>query len=906
MRRSRSLPDRVRRAFRLDLGRRRSLERELGDEIRFHLDERVRVLMANGWPRDRAEAEAFARFGSYDESYSQLLDAARGRDEVLTMFDRLDAIRHDVGYAARQLARAPGLTAIVGLTFALGIGANATMFGVIDRLLLRPPVGVRDPDRVVKLAAGIPPHAFGQETFNYPVYRAIRDRSRAFEDVVATNQMDVPLGRGTNAEDITGLFVSANYFPMLGVRPAVGRFFRADEDREPLGAPVVVVSYPFWLSRFGGDARALGEQLELGDRKFTVIGVTPRGFTGLGITGPDVWIPFTSAGAMQGGGPQWATAAGGSWLTIVARVRPDVPLRVADDESMRIARESAPEAWFTGKGWSFSWLPIMTTRAEDRGVSATVTELLGGMSIIVLLVACANVANLLLARGLRRRREIAVRLALGISRARLITHLLTESVLLACVGGAAAVLVAYWGGTLVQRLLFQDLAPGGSIVDGRVLAFTAAITVATGVLTGVLPALQISHPELTSALKSGARDGTARRTRTRRLLLLAQTAMAVILLVGAGVFVRSLARINDMPLGVDVDRVMLGTMNLRATGRPPGSTDEIFNRALARVRNVPGVTHAALGATVPFGQSWGASVLIPGPDSVPHANNNVMYNVVTPDYFQTLGAHILSGRDFRPSDDAGSPRVMILSEIFATRYWGKRSPIGACLRAEGQPDSIPCAQVIGVVQNIRRQSIFEDSSAFFYLPMAQARDYVSARELIARVDDGNPRRVIAGVRRAMETAAPNLPFAEVHLFSDEATVRQELRPFRLGATMFAVFGVLALVLAAIGIYGVVSYDTAQRTKEMGVRIALGARRRTVAALVLREGIGVAIAGALTGALVVWAGAKFVTPLLYETPANDPTILAGVALLLVTVAAIACLVPARRAVRVDPIVALREE
>jgi len=904
MRRRRSLPDHVRRAFRLDLGRRRAVERELDDELRFHLDERVRSLVAQGWTREHAEAEALARFGSYEESFIQLLEAARERNEVLTMFDRMDAIRHDVSYAARQLVRAPALTIIVGLTFALGIGANATMFGVIDRLLLRPPVGVRDPAHIVKLAAGIQGNETEQQTFNYPVYRAIRDRARAFDLVVAIDALDVPLGRGESAEDISGLFVSASYFPMLGVTPAIGRFFRADEDVEPLGAPVVVISYPFWLNRFGGETRALGQALELGDRKFTVIGVTPRGFTGLGITGPDVWMPFTAAGAMQGGGPKWATAAGGSWLTIFARVRPEVPLRLAADESMRIAREAAPEAWFTGKPWSFTWLPIMTTRAADRGVSATVTELLGGMSIIVLLVACANVANLLLARGLRRRREIAVRLALGISRGRLITHLLTESLLLALIGGAAALLVADWGGELIQKLLFQDLAVTGSVVNGSVLAFTATITVATGALTGLLPALQISHPELTSSLKSGARDGTARRSRTRRLLLVAQTAMAVVLLVGAGVFVRSLVAVNDMPLGVDVDRAMVGKMNLRATGRLASSTDRIFEQALARVRKVPGVSHAAVGATVPFGQSWGALVLIPGPDSVTHAN--AMSNIVTPDYFATLGARVLSGRDFRPSDDAGAPRVMIVSEIFATRYWGKRSPIGACLRGAGDPDSIPCAQVIGVVQNIRRQSIFEDSTGFIYLPMAQAGQYISARELVARADDRDPSRVIANVRRAMQTAAPNLPFADVHLFADEPTVRQELRPFRLGATMFAVFGCLALVLAAIGIYGVVSYDTTQRTKEMGVRIALGARSRSVAILVLREGVAVAAAGVCIGALIVMAGAKFVTPMLYETSARDPLILGGVAFLLVSVAGAACLLPARRAVQVDPIVALREE
>ena len=894
------MPARVRRLFRLDLGRRR-VEEETDAELRFHLEQRVQALIEAGRSPDDARAEALARFGPYAESRAQLLEAARRREETLTMLDRFDGFRQDVAYVARQLRRAPGFTLAVVLTFAFGIGANATMFAVIDQVLLRPPAHVVDPGRMMAVVAGIVGRDFGQNTSNYPVYKAIRDHSQGWAFVAAEAKVDVPLGRGEGARSIGGLLVSANYFSMLGLRPAIGRFFREDEDAEPMGAPVAVLSHGFWQRQFAGSSRAIGSTLLLGDRQFTVIGIAPPRFTGLELAAPDVWIPITSGGALQPMGRTWATNSGGTWLRIFARIRPDVPPERAAADAMRVAREAAPNAFFTGPKWQFRAVPIIAQRATEQGAGGRVMTLLGAMSLVVLLIACANVANLLLARALRRRREIAVRLALGVARGRLLALLLTESVLLALLGGAAALLVAYWGGTAVRRLLLDDLALDAPLVDGRVLAFTAVIALVVGLLTGLMPALQASGPSLASALKEGNREG-GQRSRARRVLLVAQAALCFVLLAGAGVFVRSLTRLAAMPLGVDVDRVLIGSMDLQSVGRPQSDVDAIFTRALERVQAIPGVAHAAVAATVPFGWSFGAELAVPGPDSVRHTSS--MLNVISPDYFKTLGSRLLIGRDFQASDGAGASRVVIINQMLAANLWGRTSPIGRCIRLGS--DTSPCAEVVGVVENVRRQSLFEDSTGFVYLPLGQARQRLSRRQLIVRPAGNSPTRMIEPVRTAMQTAAPQLPYADVHLVADEPIVRQELRPTRLGASMFGVFGLLALALAALGIYAVVSYDVGQRTREMGVRLALGARELDVAGLVMRDGVRVIAFGAAIGIGAVLLGGKFVAPLLYQISPRDPLVIVAVATTLIGVAMTACLIPAWRAMRVDAAVALRSE
>ncbi len=894
---------RVKRLFRLNAGGRgRSAEADTDAELRFHFEQRVDALLAAGRTRDEAEAEALARFGPFEESRAQLVEAARHREETLNMLDRLGAFRQDLGYVVRQLRRAPGFTAAVLLTFALGIGANATMFSVIDRTLLRPPAFVRDPDRIAALVAGTDGE-FDQLTSNFPVYRALRDNATAFDHVAATATVDVPLGRGEGAQNVSGMLATATYFPMLGVSPALGRFYRPDEDQEPMGAAVVVVSYDFWQRQFSGVSNAIGARLFLGDRDFTVIGVTPKGFTGIDLVAPALWIPMSTASGLQPMGTGWARTSVATWLRVFARLRPGVPADRAADDAMRIARAVAPSAFFTQKAWAFRLVPIMRARASEEGASASVLTLLGAMSAIVLLIACANVANLLVARGLRRRREIAVRLALGVSRSRLVAQLLAESVVLALAGGAAALLVAYWGGGVVRRLLLADAPVDVSPVDLRVLAFTAIVALAVGIVTGLVPALAASSPDLAGALKQGVREGGGQRMRARSVLLGTQAALCLVLLVGAGLFVRSLSRLGAMPLGVDLDRVLIGSMSLRAAGRPKAEVDAIFTRALERVRAVPGIAAAAVATTVPFGPSYGTGLAIAGPDSTVHETSMII--AATEDYFRALGSHVLVGREFSASDAEGAPRVAVVNEMLATRIWGKASPIGRCIRVGA--DTAPCAQVVGVVENVRRQSIFEDSSDFVYVPLAQARTGNSARQLVIRpAAGGDARRFIAPVRIAIQTSAPQLPYADVRLIADAPIVQEALRPTRLGAALFGAFGALALALAAVGVYGVVSYDVGQRTREIGIRLALGAREADVARLVVWDGVRVVALGAAIGVAVALLGGRFVAPLLFEVSPHDPVVLGGIAAALLAVATIACIVPALRAMRVDAVVALRAE
>jgi putative ABC transport system permease protein len=818
-----------------------------------------------------------------------------------TMPNRFETIRSDLSYAMRQLRRAPGFTITVLLAFALGIGANATMFGIVDELLLRPPAHVRAPSEIVTLAAGTADDGFGQRMLNYPVFAAIRDRGAGFSEVAAAAAVSVPFGRGDHAANLDGLLVSASYFPLLGVAPERGRFFREDEDVAPIGAPVAVISHAFWQRQFSTSPGALGATLQLGDRQFTVIGIAPRDFTGVEYAAPDVWLPISSGGAMQFLGKQWTTQSIVTWLRIYARRNPGVPLAGAASDAMRVARQAAPDAFFTQSGWSFQARPIMAARGEEHGASTTVATLLGTMSFIVLLIACANVANLLLARGIRRRREIALRLALGVTRRRLVEQLVTESVLLAGLGGVAAIIIANWGGVLARRLLLGDLALTGSMLDLRVLAFTAGVALLVGVFTGLIPALQASRAQVFSTITASGDRGGTRRTRAQTTLLAAQAALSFVLLLGAGLFGRSLLAIDGMRMGVDIDHVFIGSMNLRSIGRPAAEADAVFSRALEQVAGAPGVASAAISATVPFGPTYGTQVGVMASDSVHHYS--AVYNLVTPNYFRALGTSLLAGRDFSDADREGTPAVVIIDEKLANRAWSHENPIGRCLRIRA--DSLPCATVIGVVENVRRQSIFEDSSRFVYLPLAQARAWITERFIVARAA-GDPAIVAETVRHAMQTAAPQLPFADVHLVRNQPIVRHESMPFRLGAAMLGVFGALALLLAAVGVYGVISYDVGQRTREIAVRMALGARAADVAALVMRDGLRMVAVGGVIGTLVSLAGGRVLEPLLYATSPRDPVVLAGVALVLLVVATMACLLPARRAMRVDINAAIREE
>ena len=903
----------IARAFRLVLRRRDRLERDVRDEIEHHLALATELLVQQGLSPEQARAEAARRLGgseSIDDVHRRLAHAAQQRERRMHLRERLESIRDDLRFAARQLHRAPGFSIAVIATLALGIGANATMFGLVDRLLLRPPAHVADPERILELSSVFTYQGdtVRQTTVSYPVYRAMREslRGGGVEEVAATayTAVDVPVGRGEHARSARGSLVSASFFALMGARPAHGRFFMETEDVEPVGAPVVVISHGMWTRDFGADPSVLGRELLIGRRSYAIVGVAPKGFSGNELGAVDLWIPISSAEGLQFPGASWATTRQATWLRVLVRMAPGAVLAPMLERAAAINRGLGEERLVT-VGAKMDAIPLVSSMREmNQGLTSSVAALLGGVSLLVLLIACANVANLLLARAMQRRREIAVRLALGISRARLIRQLLTESVVLALFGGVAALVIVRWGGELVRALLFGDLRWEENVVDLRVLTFTAVAATLTGLLAGLLPALQASRPTLTGALRSGEGAGAERRPRTRAALLVTQAAFAVVLLVGTGAFVRSLRNLQALPLGFDADRVLVGTMELRPIGLGAREIDALFRRMEERVRAVPGVRSAAAAVTIAGRGTFMDGVSVPGRDSIPTPEGGGPFlNAVRPGYFATVGTPLLRGRDFTDADERANARVAIVNESFARLVWPDEDPIGKCIRIGS--DTMPCADIVGVVANSRRQNWIEPEIIQVYLPLSLASTrWMNSRLLVVRPAGGNPDVVAADVRRAMQMAAPNLPHAEVRVLEDLFV--RELRPWRLGAAMFGAFGALAVLLAAVGLYGMISLDVTQRTRELGLRMALGASSPDVVRLVMRRMIGVVAIGSMLGVLVTIAASPSVEGMLFRASARDPLIHAAVIGVLVLVAVAASTVPSWRATRVDPARALRAE
>jgi putative ABC transport system permease protein len=812
----------------------------------------------------------------------------------------MESLIQDLRYAVRTLARSPTLTLAAVCCFALGIGVNATMFGVVDTLMFRAPSHVRDPGRVVRLYFTNTSMLFGrftQPNTSYPNFTDIRDGVTAFGRVAAFWTRETEVGRGPGASQVRGSLVSASYFPLLGVRPALGRFFDVDEDR-PGGATVAVLGYGYWRRRFGGDSAALGRTLQIGRALYTIIGVAPEGFTGADLQAVDLWLPVAVAGTSLMADDA-LTNRGDTWIELLARLKPGVTAAQAAVEATLVYRRGdAAEIWKDPNA-TVEAGPIEAARGPSASDGARLSLWLAAVSAMVLLIACANVANLLLARALRRRREVALRLALGAGRGRLARQLLTESLALAMLGGAAALLVALWTGPVIRAYVLPKDALVGPVLDPRVLAFTALIALVTGALSGVLPALQASRPDLTVALKTGEREGTYQRSRVRAGLLVAQTSLTLVLLAGTGLFVRSLRNVLRIDIGLDAPRVMVADVNVFNLGYTRSQVDALFQRLLERARTVPGVERAALSFGGPFGWQFGHAFRVPGLDSVPLPKSGGPYiNGVTPGFFATLGTRILRGRGFTDADVAGSAKVAVVGETMARRLWPRGDALGKCIILGG--DSA-CTEVVGIAADQIRYSPTEDVKLQYYVPIGQQPNV--NRTLWVRTR-GDPHLLVADVQHALAASAPDLPYVSVRPLED--LVQLEYRPWRMGATVFGLFGGLALVLAALGLYGVLAYTVAQRTQELGVRIALGALPRDVFRLVVGQGLAIAAIGATLGVLLALAAGKLLASLLYGISPGDPLVLAAAAAVLLAAAAAASWFPARRATKVDPVVALRSE
>lgn len=813
----------------------------------------------------------------------------------------------DLRYAARSLTRRPVLLLVTTVTLSLGIAANAIMFGVVDQLLLRTPAHVLAADGVKRLYYRDVENkqASIQPVTTYPVLTALRANASAFSELAAYSfPSDYSLGRGLEAQSVTVQLVSGNFFRLLGVRPLLGRGFTDADDRVPDGEPVAIVSYGFWRQQLGGDQKVIGHALPLQGKTFTVIGVVPRGFVGIDRQRIDIWLPISSF-ASEAVGRGWHNTTNNWWAQVIGRVRGGVAPEVAAAQATATYR-GLVRGWkqsFRDSTSSVVLSSIIATRTPN-GLSreGKVSLWLMGVSGIVLLIACANVANLLVARTLERRRELAVRMALGVSRARLVRMLFTETALLALLGSLMALGIAYGASQLVQGVLLPNIVWSESVLDARVLGFTLGIAVVCMLLAGLAPALQGMSTRVSDGLRVSGRQVAGGGGLLRFALMLAQTALSLILLVGAGLFVNSLRKVASREVGIDRERVLRVTMPLARFGFDSVQIEEVYRRGLERVRAIPGVTNVAVARlTVPMGSASARGFSVPGVEQ-PTLSGGGPYNAaVTSGFFATVGATIIRGRDFTSIEERSPTRVVVVNDAVARAFWPNVNAIGQCAQYGG--DSV-CSEVVGVVRNVLQFSLINDDRAIVYAPPSHPGN-AGARPgaMLVRVS-GDPAALIPIIRIELQALAPTMPFVRVRPYSE--LVAPELQPWRLGATMFTLFGVIALIVAAIGLYSTMSYWVSQRTQEIGVRMALGAQRADVVRLVALQSTRAVLAGLVCGGVTAFVGSRWIADLLYETSPHDPVIYGTAALVLALAAGVASVVPARQSASIDPARTIRAE
>jgi predicted permease len=907
----------VRRHFRLALHDTRRAPDDAREELLFFIDARVEQLVAVGYTPAAARAEALRRLGgTFDEVLAASMLSAYRRERDMSIRELFTDFRDDLRFAWRGVRREKLVAIFIVLTLALGIGANAAMFGVIDRLLIRGPEYIVRPAEIARVFRTEHSDVRGDLTSSahgWVMYDILRRDTRLFRGAAgyAIDRIGIPFGKGSDATLVPFASVNADLFPLLGVQPELGRFFNSTEDSPTAPQAVVVLGHGLWQRAFGGARDVLGRKARFGDVDYTIIGVAPRGFTGPELGPVDAWMPL--ALRSQGVTDHWTTSWNAQWLRLVVRLAPGVTPAQANDgatAAMRAAYTGDDPMMATA---SISTGALSTNNRGKESVETTISRWLVGVAAIVLLIACANVANLLLARAVRRRREVAVRVALGAGRGRLVRLLLAESMLLAAAGGAAGLAVAWATGLFMRRTLLPGLEWPSAPVDERVLGVALFIAIAVGLLTGLVPALRASRPDLTAALKAGAREGGGRASRLRGALTVAQAALSLVLLVGAGLFVRSLLRVRAIDLGLQPDRVMVVQLRYPTGARvgDPSAAGEVARRAavlrelMARSRTVPSVEAASLTIGLSFQSSFGLDLRVPGWDSIPTLEGGgANISAVADDYFATVGTRILAGRAFTPEDRQGSEPVAIVSQTMATTLWRGKSPIGDCLYwGESRKELNVCSRIVGIAADAHSFELREGASMHYYIPLGQERG-IGGTSLLVRPRLGEEEETIAALRALILDADPSISFVNMRMLQEE--VDPQVRPWRLGATIFVLMGILAAIVAAAGLYSVMSYFVAQRTQEIGVRIALGARPARIVGLIVRGSVSMALAGVAVGIVVVLAAGRFVEPLLFETSPRDPLVLGGVAAMLIGVALLASAVPAMRAKRVNPIDALRAE
>ena len=809
----------------------------------------------------------------------------------------MDTFLQDLRFSIRQLRRSPGFAASAVLTLALGIGANATIFTWMQALVLDPLPAVPDSRKLHGFQWKTPEG--NRNSFSWPEFVDYRQRNSTLSGLAVMRMTPMSLGTGSQPERVWGMLTSGNYFEVAGPPMARGRAFRMDEEMNLGAAPVAVISHALWRDRFQSDPGLVGRTIQLNGRAFEVIGIAPEGFHGttLGLKF-DIFVPIGMRSAFLPGTDKIFTLRGSNWLDAIARLKPGVPLSKAEADLTAISAQLSREHFNSSRYKRAEITPVWRYGAGK--ILAPVMLLMMAVVGVVLLIACANVANLLLARAAGRRREIAIRLALGVNRGRLIRQLLAESLILALAGGAFAFLMArLTAGLMITFLPPNDLPMNFSApVDWTVAGFILAIAALASVIFGLAPALRASRPDVVTALKdeSGASAG-AGKARLRNGLVVAQVAMSVLLLVFAGLLLRSLGRASDADPGFDPRNVLLASIDLFPNGYDAARGRVFLAQVAEKLQTLPGVAAVSMARRVPLGlggtssSSFEAEGYTPAKDEQPLA----FLNNVGPDYLRTVGTPLVAGRDLTLQDRQDAPLAVVVNETLATRYYkgdalGKRIQIHDAWRV-----------IVGIAKDSKYQSFDEKPAPFVYFPVLQA--YLPDTTLMIRTT-GEPLLAARAVEAAIHELNPTLPVFSIRTF--ESNTGGAYIAQRMGGSMLAVFGMLALVLAAVGLYGVLAYSVAQRSREVGIRMALGATSSDVLKLVIRHGLAMTLAGIAIGLTAALGLTRFIKAMLYGVSPTDGLTMAGVAAMMVAVALAACYLPARRAMSIDPVRAMRHD
>ncbi len=804
----------------------------------------------------------------------------------------METIFKDIRYGIRSLAKHPAFTAIALITLALGIGANTAIFSVVNAVLLRP-LPYDDPERIVWVWDTQPQLATTPTSL--PDFLGWKEQNRSFERLAAFQSGTIFVDAGDGTTDTRVGLVTPELFSVFHVSPILGRTF-TNEETLPGRFRVAVLSHSMWQSRFGSDPNVTSRTVQLNGATYTIIGVMPAGFSY-----PDraeLWRPLPIDPAKLDPGPHY--------LNVVGRLKPEVTLAQAQADMSTIAARLSQQYKEKNAGHGVKLEALTKVVVGDIGLALYV--LLGAVGF-VLLISCANLANLMLARVGARQKEIAVRTALGASRLRIVRQLLTESIMLAVVGGGAGLLLAIWAVRWIVSLSGETIPRVHEIsIDPRVAGFTLLVSVLTGVLFGLAPAIQVSRPDLTDALKeSGRATAGLRRNRLRSALVISEVALSLVLLVGAGLMIRSFAKLNQVDPGFKPDQVMtIGVAFLRTRYPEDEQVAQGFAQILDTAANAPGVLSAGAISDLPLtGSNISDSFTIEGRPPIPKESEpSTEYHIVTPRYFESMGIPLLSGRDFAPTDTRQSPNVAVINDAFARRHFAGENPLGHRLRLQGQ-ERDPLL-IVGVINNVRNLALDEQPTPEVYVPYLQdplSPNYPRAMTIVARTKS-NPGAIAGTLRAALTSVDKSLPLYAVKPLPEH--LRESLTRRRFNLILLSIFGGVALLLAAVGIYGVISYGVTQRTHEMGIRTALGAKPRDVLKLVVRQAMVLALGGVGIGLLASFALTRLMKGLLFSVSVTDPMTFVAIAGLMTSIALLACLIPARRATKVDPLVALRSE